>query len=166
MGTNGFQMEISGISDESNRPLITQSRKDSRYVVYRGRNCKGFVQVRCGLCAGYAGATSKLTSLQRPGWLPDGTRGHAPPVPQHPHAGTAGVVPRAQAILADERGRRTAGLLRPPAGQTTAHFTRATTGNAMGAKSDRSGLHSHCGGKQGGVVPKHVQIGRRRSARR
>jgi hypothetical protein len=44
MGTNGFQMEISGISDEENRPLITQSRKDSRYIGDGFRNCKGFVQ--------------------------------------------------------------------------------------------------------------------------
>jgi hypothetical protein len=53
MGTNGFQMEISGISDEKNRPLITQSRKDSRYIGRGFRNCKGFVRVRWALVHEY-----------------------------------------------------------------------------------------------------------------
>ena len=46
MGTNGFRMEISGISDERNRPLITQSRKDSRYIGLCRPECKVFVRVR------------------------------------------------------------------------------------------------------------------------
>jgi hypothetical protein len=51
MGTNGFRMKISGTSDEENRPLITQSRKDSRYIGPGFRECKGFVQVRHALVA-------------------------------------------------------------------------------------------------------------------
>jgi hypothetical protein len=35
-------MEISGISDEEERPLITQSRKDSRYIDQQPENCKVF----------------------------------------------------------------------------------------------------------------------------
>ena len=55
MGTNGFQMEISGTTGEESRPLTTQSRKDSRYICLGMRKCKGFVQVRAlhladGLC--------------------------------------------------------------------------------------------------------------------
>ena len=47
MGTNGFQMEISGISDEKKRPLTTQSRKASRYIGLQYRKCKGFVRLCC-----------------------------------------------------------------------------------------------------------------------
>ena len=76
MGTNGFQMEISGTSDDENRPLITQSRKDSRYIGHGFRNCKGFVQLRCAVIEDHDFAMRPWNSdlLDATGWQ----RGAAP----------------------------------------------------------------------------------------
>jgi hypothetical protein len=41
MGTNTFRMKISGTTGE--RPPITRSRKDSRYIGEGGGNCKQFI---------------------------------------------------------------------------------------------------------------------------